>query len=553
MPSDGDESIGKLFTTIRDCGVEIYLNGNKISDFNQSQLEGLFFADKGHKTKNNEHCSNISIILQALFLYKKNIDDGTHIQLLQYFSRLSEENEACLEKDDQYQLLKNQIRYYDSHNHPTVFNNPKVNCNAVHSSDYQIDLSAKPDGVHYLFPSFIEIKGKGAKHLECLTQGIKRILASISSYGLFGKHFVFVVEKYFSFIIFCNLQSFGSPIIQIFLVSLEDLCSLLLILNANIENNPAYYTHSHSNSVFKIFNSLNEKLFNGDMSITKSQITKVAESSSIVYKILFNDNKTVDSMKNTSIIIKINENIDRFNMEKESTKRMDEYYRLQKKEYFVIGYCESDSDIILLNRSNHYQNQNIVDLNQIGLNGSQDQMNRDYFEITNSLSNISLKKTNNDVIANTDNDNDESLLLGWFNGNYNFKSSPPCGIIIMEEGQSLTEFSSEIYCDLLESLSELHEMRVLHRDLRSCNFLHFPQLNRYFIIDYDLSVTLPLGQFSTPMTIRKSSGQGQRVPMKYRNLLKNNYCINVDWSFDDDVIMLCEYASSKGSEITYDS
>jgi hypothetical protein len=78
-------------------------------------------------------------------------------------------------------------------------------------------------------------------------------------------------------------------------------------------------------------------------------------------------------------------------------------------------------------------------------------------------------------------------------------------------------------------------------------------LNRYFIIDYDLSVTLPLGQFSTPMTIRKSSGQGQRVPMKYRNLLKNNYCINVDWSFDDDVIMLCEYASSKGSEITYDS
>ena len=475
MPSDGDESIGKLFTTIRDCGVEIYLNGNKISDFNQSQLEGLFFADKGHKTKNNEHCSNISIILQALFLYKKNIDDGTHIQLLQYFSRLSEENEACLEKDDQYQLLKNQIRYYDSHNHPTVFNNPKVNCNAVHSSDYQIDLSAKPDGVHYLFPSFIEIKGKGAKHLECLTQGIKRILASISSYGLFGKHFVFVVEKYFSFIIFCNLQSFGSPIIQIFLVSLEDLCSLLLILNANIENNPAYYTHSHSNSVFKIFNSLNEKLFNGDMSITKSQITKVAESSSIVYKILFNDNKTVDSMKNTSIIIKINENIDRFNMEKESTKRMDEYYRLQKKEYFVIGYCESDSDIILLNRSNHYQNQNIVDLNQIGLNGSQDQMNRDYFEITNSLSNISLKKTNNDVIANTDNnnDNDESLLLGWFNGNYNFKSSPPCGIIIMEEGQSLTEFSSEIYCDLLESLSELHEMRVLHRDLRSCIFFIF--------------------------------------------------------------------------------
>lgn len=100
----------------------------------------------------------------------------------------------------------------------------------------------------------------------------------------------------------------------------------------------------------------------------------------------------------------------------------------------------------------------------------------------------------------------------------------------MEEGESFKEFTLEIYFDLLLSLRELHEMRILHRDLRSSNFLRFKK-KQCFVVDYDLSAVLPPNQNSIPTKIRKSSGQGQRAPTIYRNKLKDKYFIELLFRF----------------------
>ena len=562
--SEGEGTFELLFSIVQNCGIQILFDGLELGKLNILQLEKLFFKDSSHRSKCLDHYSNLPSVLQSLFLSEKDIDEVDHANLLNFFRRLSKDSETSLEEDQTYKALKKKILYYDSHSAPTVFNNPKPNYNGVNGNDYQVDFTAKPDGIHYLFPSYLEIKGIKSNHLECLVQGIKRILASISVYGLFAKHFVFVIEKYFSFILFCDLNQRGDPIIQLFLVSLDDLCAALLILNANAVENHSYFLHPHSYTLLKIFHSLNENLFSGQMNLKYSQFVKVAESSSIIFKIVFNNKRTVDSMKNTSIIIKINENEERFKREKDVAILMDKYYSTREEEYFVIGYCELKSEeISFLNRSKYYrpENDNVLNEIRIEINALSQAPTE---EITNSLLNMSVKEENNnnnnknnhdaDISAVQSLDSLKSSLIGWFDGNYLFPPSPSCGIIIMEEGESFKEFTLEIYFDLLLSLRELHEMRILHRDLRSSNFLRFPQFKkkRFFVVDYDLSAVLPPNQNSIPTKIRKSSGQGQRAPSIYRNKLKDKYSIEVNWCFDDDVVMLCEYAYSKQIEIKYD-
>ena len=215
----GEKTLQQLYDVVNSCGVRIIYNDQELTQLTISDLEMLFFTDTSHKNKKST-CIPLQEVLKDLSLEDKEIDILTSRELYKTFSRLKDEKESFLEADKGYQSLKRKALYYDSHSRPKVFNNPRVNSKTIKASAYEIDFSAKPDGIHYYFPSYLEIKGKEATHLECLTKGLNRILASISPYGLFAKHFVFVVENSFSFIIFCDLQRSGNPVISVSLVSL---------------------------------------------------------------------------------------------------------------------------------------------------------------------------------------------------------------------------------------------------------------------------------------------------------------------------------------------
>lgn len=82
----------------------------------------------------------------------------------------------------------------------------------------------------------------------------------------------------------------------------------------------------------------------------------------------------------------------------------------------------------------------------------------------------------------------------------------------MEQDRSGFSLDRNVYHELCQSLMELHENRIIHRDVRSCNFLYFPSLEKYHTIDYDLSAIAPLGQMSITTTIDIVSAQAIAAP-----------------------------------------
>lgn len=517
-----------FYSKIQKCGIRVFFTNDfeasELKQLSQDQVHDLFLKKNFHPKPELPFCS-LDQVLSELLLEEFPCD-GRKIQLLMdYFRRLKLAPESALERDNDYQDMKSSLSFYDSHSKGTTFFIKRQHSKSLSEKDYEIDRSGKPDGVHHQFPAYLEIKGSDFAHLSGLDQGLERILASISTYQLFSKHLVFVQEKVFSFVLYCDLSN---PIqsITIYLLRLEDFAKLLFILNSNLSEpriGRSWYYHKDSSCLLKIFRLLNQTLFNNTIVFGNCQIEKIAESSSSVYKMIFGRNvsgkATIDSIEDPCFILKINYDISRSSSEIKALERITAHYRAKNLEHYSIGYYTSELEAIIF----------FFD---------------EFIHEFQYASTITEKYEGN------------STSRYWFEGQIEeeiFSPGKPYTILLMRQGVSLQqqELSTTIYKSLLQSIKYIHEAGVVHRDLRSCNFMHFPMLpdqGQYLVIDFDLSAIVAESKGSVTTTIKNNSGQASRIPLLYRDEFKKNGSlkeITVNWSYDDDIAMLCEYVFSR--------
>jgi hypothetical protein len=522
--SDSGSTAGRLKTTIKNCGLHVTLQNQLLNNKTEQEIHDLFLRNNGRVlNKQLLPYTAMNDLLGDLLLREKEIEMSKAREISEWFHRLQSTNETKIENESRYQQLKKDLLFYDSHTTETVFHLMRYHAESIDCTDYEIEKSAKPDGIHQWFPAYLEIKGETCSHLSGLEQALKRILSSVTCYGYFAKHMVFVQEKYFSFVVYFDEEN-SERTIQIYLVTIEDLVSLMLMINENLKDK-AFATewlyHSDSSILFKLFHSMNRELFGNERNLSDAQILKHSISSSKIYKIRIGQKRTgksvIDSIHDPCFVVKINWDIRRYLDEVTALQRINTVYAAMNEEHYSIGYMNGDSNGVC------------------------------FFGRTNQPSSATVSQETNFV--------SQSTPRYWFDGYMNIPMKEPTrayGVIIMHEGKSIEEFTIDVYRDVVQSIRKIHEAKVLHRDIRPNNIMYFPKFQRHFIVDFDLAIAVVENAFSARTTIQRDSGQGKRIPFRYKELFARYSHwneITVDWSFDDDVLMICEYALSKGIKL----
>jgi hypothetical protein len=515
---------GILHKVISDAGVDVVFgDGKDLKKMTAQETHDLFLNRWDHVLTDLPF-TPLPVVLAKMGLRNYPIEEETIQVLVSNFFELKDKNETEIQKNERYQQVLHGLEFVDSHSTPTILMNKRVHSNSNDASAYEVTRTGKGDGVHLQFPCILEIKGKDFSHLKGLIQGIKRATASISSYGLFSKHLTLVHEKRLAFLIYGETGG-EEPIISIYLLSTSDFTRFMFVLQENLKN-PSFndwYYHSHSANLLKVFKAIETSELNGNGPIKWSncQIFKLAKSGSCVYKLVIGKENSIDSLTDQTYIIKINSDIRRHLTEIGALQKMSNYYRLKGKRYYAVGYCSGESDQLML------------------------------FQSPSTRRDTGPETTSIDVNNSSSSDTEKA----WYDDHllYLPTSSSHFGAIIMEEGQSIggIPFTFEMYQQLAESIIDIHEADIVHRDLRSNNFMYFPWLNRYLVIDFDLSASMN-GQNSVSTKVTRGSAQALKMPSYFRSLFHRDpkkMEETVLWKKVDDFAMLAEYVMSKRVEV----
>jgi hypothetical protein len=257
-------------------------------------------------------------------------------------------------------------------------------------------------------------------------------------------------EKHFSFIVIGRIiygaDKTGRQVhsnISIYCLTTKDLTAIIYIISESLRDRTfvgRWCYHAHSSILLKAFNGIKKELNNNKGELINSQLCLIAQSGSRVYKLVLGDSAKVDSMVHPTFASKISSDISRYTNEITALKAITNYCHVSSKEHYAIAYYDLESSEIKLFVSPKDP----------------------------PIPELSLKLS------------DADMDQPWFSGFFPIPIPAPThqfGAVVMHEGVPMwvKPYTFGIYCELRSSLTDIHGAGIVHRDLRSLNFMHFPK------------------------------------------------------------------------------
>lgn len=243
----------------------------------------------------------------------------------------------------------------------------------------------------------------------------------------------------------------------------------------------------------------------------KSLIEPLGKSNAQVYRVLYGDGKIINLSKpEVDICIKISNGEKSHASEVTSLKLLSEYYTKNKDNYYALFHFSNGIPV-------HFpMNQSPLKMDE---KAAEKPGKSDFSLFTASLDRI--------MTLFTDSKQDLYNAIGMRVGDE--------AMINIVNNREMT---LKMYREVIESIKAIHHNKRIHTDIRPCNILYFRSLDRFFVIDFDLSC--PIG---SDVILSKKSARAKMAPLVVRDKIakSKDEFVKFRWIAGYDMLMFSEY------------